>query len=144
MKIKRQTANSSFIRVVLFSALYAIFGEIIFQIFYYHDYLLNNYHWWLISLSIMYTFPVVLFFRSRYWYFIIVMLPLYVIFSMILLFPSGALFPLPDDNPAGGILAFMIHGINLTSISIGGILGLLINVSLYYWSKLNDVQEKND
>lgn len=142
MRIKKQTARSSFIWVILLSALYAIIGEIIFQIFYYHDYLLNHYDWFMILFSIIYTLPVVLFFRNRYWYFSIFIPIFYVIFSFIFLFPYSALFPLPDDNPAGGVLAILMHGINVFCIIIGVILGLLINVSLYYWSKIDDARNK--
>jgi len=144
MRIKKQTALSSFIRAILLGALYAIIGEIIFQTLYYHDYLLNHYDWFIILSSIMYTLPVVLFFRNCYWYFSRCILLFYGIFSFIFLFPFSALFPLPDDNPAGGLLFIMMHGINVICIVIGVILGLIINVTLYYWSKLGDVQEIND
>lgn len=144
MRIKKQTAKTSFIWAILLGALYAIIGEIIFQILYYHDYLLNHYDWFITLSSIMYTLPVLLFFRNCYWYFSICILLFYVIFSFIFSSPFSALFPLPDDNPAGGLLFIMMHGINAICIVIGVILGLVVNVTLYYWSKLGDVQEIND
>lgn len=135
MRLKKQTAKSSFIRVILISALYAVIGEIIFQLFYYHDDLLNHYDWMIYLLSLMYTVPVVLFFRDRYWYFGIFLLLFYVIFSFIFLFPFAVLIPLPDDNPAGGILAILVHGINVFCMVLGLVLGFLTNVLLYYWPK---------
>lgn len=35
----------------------------------------------------------------------------------------------------------LVHGMHIFSIVIGVILGLLINVSLYYWLKIDDVNE---
>ncbi|KRE92172.1 hypothetical protein ASG89_33520 [Paenibacillus sp. Soil766] len=144
MRNKTKTAKSSLIWVILLSALYAIIGEIIFLLFYYHDYLLKHDESFMILLSIIYIIPVVLYFRSRYWYYSLFILLFYIVFSIVFLFLFSALFPLPDDNPAGGILAIIVHGINIISIVIGVFFGLLINLSLYYWLKLDDAKEIND
>ena len=138
MKIQKQTARSSLAWVLLLSVLYSIIGEVIFQIFYYHDSLLNYYEWWVILLSVAYTSPIVLLFRNQFWYFSVFILFFYLIFSIIFMFIFGEVFPIIDDNPAGGILGIMIQGINIISFSLGTILGLLINLSIQYWMKLNN------
>ncbi|MGO4500087.1 hypothetical protein AB4114_29855 [Paenibacillus sp. 2RAB27] len=137
MKIQKRTARSALAWVVLLSALYSIIGEILFQTFYYHDKLLNYFEWWVILLSVAYTTPAVMLFRNRFWYFSVFILFFYVVFSIIFLFVFGAMFPITDDNPAGGILGIMIHGINIISFSSGTILGLLINISIHYYMRLN-------
>ncbi|AFH60642.1 hypothetical protein B2K_07900 [Paenibacillus mucilaginosus K02] len=135
MRRIKHTAKKTLIWATLLSAIYALIGEILFQIFYYHDDLLNLYVWFIIMLSIFYTLPVVNFFNNRYWYSIFVMLFFYFIFAILFLFIFGELFPITDDNPAGGILLIMIQCINFISIVIGITFGLLINLILHYRSR---------
>jgi hypothetical protein len=120
--------------VIVLSALYAIIGEIIFQIMYYRDQLLGYLHWFVILLSAVYISPIVALFRNRFWYVSVLISFIYFVFVVIFLLVFAAHFPIPDDNTASGILMLMVQGMNIISIILGISCGLLVNLTIHNWT----------
>jgi hypothetical protein len=121
-----------FIKTQLFAFLYAIIGELLFELVYHNDQLLSNSFVIGISiiLGILYAWIMAKF--LKHWTAIVVLPISYVFYSIVILFFHGWLFPTNEEDPAAGILMFLIHSPHLLSICIGSLLGfILITIRQY-------------
>ncbi|TQR41118.1 hypothetical protein [Paenibacillus popilliae] len=117
-----------FISLILISALFSIIGDVFFYLFYYNDFSPEVLYYFIAVLSMGYTVPIVLYYRNKFWYMSFLILGFYVVFSFVLAFICGILFPVAKGDLGAGILLLLIQGSNLFSIGIGILLGLLINL----------------
>lgn len=117
--------------LILISALFSIIGEVffyLFYLFYYNDFSPEAYYCFIAVLSMGYTVPIVMYYRNKYWYMSFLILGFYVVFSFVLAFICGSLFPVAEGDLGAGFLFLLTQGSNLFCIGIGILLGLLINL----------------
>lgn len=129
--------------VVLMSVIYAIIGNTFFHMAYRSSAVIDQSYLIVAVLAVLYVIPVVLWFRSRYWYFPLFIPILWVPMTVISSFLFGILFPLPEEDMGGGLLLLFIHGLNLGSVLLGVALGMTANGLITAWRKFgSEIQAK--
>ncbi|MDB5054633.1 MAG: hypothetical protein JWM44_2683 [Bacilli bacterium] len=137
-KKDRQFLNMLIISTLL-SAIFAFIGHIYFQIIFYNDSYLKDSSIYLITLALtlIYSIPVILLCKNKYWFVSFVILILYFLFTLLFI-PLFSGFLPKEDNPGAGILIILIQGSNIISILLGLVLGHIVNLIRYLRMKFNE------
>lgn len=113
-----------FIYSISLSFIFGIVVEIQFYSIYYNDQLLNKIDWLIYIFSVIYSIPVFLIYKDKYWYISTLILFFTPIFWLLDSFIFGRVFPIRMDDLGGGLLGIFLLGINLIVILMGLILGM--------------------
>ncbi|MUT65121.1 hypothetical protein GOM71_04155 [Paenibacillus sp. NEAU-GSW1] len=99
---------------------------------YYSEAVIANSYFIFAVMAVLFTVPVVVWFRSRYWYFPLFIPVLWVPFTIITMFIIPGL---PEDDMGGGMLALYIYFLMLGAVLLGSIIGMTINGAATAWKK---------
>lgn len=132
---KHRSFRRSMLFVVLLSVIYAIIGNTFYSIANRYSAVIDMAYTISILLTVLQAVPVVLWFRNKYWYFPLFIPVLWVPMAVIASFLFSSIFPASEDEIGGGILMVFIYGLNLGTIVIGVLLGIVVNAAYAAWGK---------
>ncbi|RXZ77460.1 hypothetical protein EBB07_31345 [Paenibacillaceae bacterium] len=127
MVTRLRTKNDAVLVMVVLSILYALFGEVIYYFAYTNDAVAEKFNILTCLLIILYTLPVVLLFRNKYWALYLLVIVLSPFFSILFLLLFGGFTPVKEDDMGVGFLYILVWIIQEFCMIVSALLGLIIN-----------------
>lgn len=137
MNTKIRSKKKAILVALLLSFLYAIICESLFYILYNYEAAWGKWDLIIYASVFLYTLPVCLLYRNKYWPAYLLVLLISPLLSIISLYLFGGMTEVKEDDMAVGFLMIMVWGMQGISLVVGTCIGLIINwiVTKYLASK---------